>query len=252
MLTNTPSLIIFQISVASIFIAVTSAYLARWSPSFDFVIFANISVLQLILLFKADDLISVFFLLELLNSLIIYSFLFSYDTKAQRHAVSSSRMAVACAYQIVLNFFSSILLYSGVNTYIAVTGGPKLCFAHLFNDCAYSYAPLLIVLGLFIKLGTGPWIFYKINIYKNMNWVLAYLYSGTYLSVVLVFFLNLFFYYGMSLELTSITLLTAFILAASTSFSSFAFHTSNAFVFISFSSLLNLSIFILQALSVFA
>lgn len=156
MLTNTPSLIIFQISVASIFIAVTSAYLARWSPSFDFVIFANISVLQLILLFKADDLISVFFLLELLNSLIIYSFLFSYDTKAQRHAVSSSRMAVACAYQIVLNFFSSILLYSGVNTYIAVTGGPKLCFAHLFNDCAYSYAPLLIVLGLFIKLGTGP------------------------------------------------------------------------------------------------
>lgn len=83
-----------------------------------------------------------------------------------------------------------------------------------------------------------------------MNYQLIILYSALYFLVVFMFFLNLFFVFGLSLNAIFYPSMIFLVSISATTFASFAFQNPNIFVFISFSSLINLSIFVLQVLSV--
>ena len=83
-----------------------------------------------------------------------------------------------------------------------------------------------------------------------MNFQLVVLYSAVYLLVIFVLFLNLLFLHGVALGQYSTAFVFSVVIAATALFGSFAFQNPNTFVFISFSSLINMGVFVLQALSV--
>lgn len=123
----------------------------------DHMIFCTFVVFASLFLILSKDLISVFFTLELLNMLIIYSFFFN-ATGVRLNAVNSSiKICASCIYQFILNFFSSIILYSAINWYIGLTGGASFSNAYLLSEESALKAPLSVLLGAFLlKFGSGP------------------------------------------------------------------------------------------------
>ena len=93
-------------------------------------------------------------------------------------------------------------------------------------------------------------MFFKINVYRNMNFQLVLLYSVVYMLVIFILFLNLIFVFGAALGHFASAAISSLVIAASALFGGFAFQNPNIFVFISFSSLINISVFVLQAVSV--
>jgi|JI6StandDraft_1071083.scaffolds.fasta_scaffold167977_2 hypothetical protein len=83
-----------------------------------------------------------------------------------------------------------------------------------------------------------------------MNFGLVLIYSVFYLSIVFPFFLNLVFDFGLTFTLRPYYAVLLGLLLSVIAFSGSAFNTPNVFVFLSFSSLLNFVIFLVQALSV--
>lgn len=124
----------------------------------------------------------------------------------------------------------------------------SLCLA---NEGITLYVSL-VLFAFLLKFGTGPWVFFKVNIYRGLNLNSILVYSVVYLSLVFSFYLNLFAVYGLSLNSFYRYLIIAVSAFASVVFSGFAFQVPNIFVFLSFSSLLNLTIFLAQLLVVAA
>lgn len=83
-----------------------------------------------------------------------------------------------------------------------------------------------------------------------MNFQLVLLYSAAYMLVIFVLFLNLIFVFGLVLPVFMVSAVSVVIIAATVLFGSFAFQNPNVFVFISFSSLINMGVFVLQAVTV--
>jgi hypothetical protein len=83
-----------------------------------------------------------------------------------------------------------------------------------------------------------------------MNYQSVMLYSVAYMLIIFVFFLNAIFIFGLRFGSLGSGLATALVVAASLVFGSVAFQNPNTFVFLSFSSLINMGVFVLQALSI--
>lgn len=193
--------------------------------------------------------VALFFLLELLNAVILYTMLWSSSYWSVTNKQSSARAVNTITYQFVLNFFSSIILFFGINSVISLTGSSDLRLVSLclLSEEVRLYVSL-VLFAFLLKFGTGPWVFFKVNIYRGLNLSSILVYSVVYLSLVFSFYLNLFAVYGLSLNGFSRYLIIAVSALASIVFSGFAFQVPNLFVFLSFSSLLNLTIFLAQLL----
>lgn len=83
-----------------------------------------------------------------------------------------------------------------------------------------------------------------------MNFQLISIYTILYLSLLFIFFANLFFVFQISILINYKIFSYLLITIACVSFSSLAFQTPNLFVFMSFSSLLNLTTFVLQIFTI--
>ena len=115
----------------------------------------------------------------------------------------------------------------------------------------YNLYISLLYLSFFIKLGIGPWIFFKIEIYQNFNLILIILYTVIYFLGILFFFFNLFTVYGLPLTNLFIIGGVLTILVISLIFMTNLFNYFNIFMFFSFSSLAHLCIFLTQFLLLF-
>jgi NADH:ubiquinone oxidoreductase subunit 2 (subunit N) len=240
----------YQASVALVILATLSLLGSKRYRHPDIAVFILFSSLASLYLLNASDVLTIFFVLELLNSLVLYSFFFTASYSGAGHSNAAARISSSCVYQLTLNFFSSIVLYAGLVSYISITGGSSLGQAHLWSAHPYAtYSVSLFVAAFLLKFGTGPWVLFKINIYRNMNFQLVLLYSVAYLLIIFVLFLNLLFVFGASLSPLASTLIAGVVIAASALFGSFAFQNPNTFVFISFSSLINMGVFVLQAVT---
>lgn len=117
----------------------------------------NIIILQSILLLCADNLIVIFFLLEILNALVLYTMLYSNSVRNLLNINGASQITASFIYQFILNFFSSILLYSSINVFIVLTGGASLNILNLFiADNSIQQILSIILVAFLIKFGTGP------------------------------------------------------------------------------------------------
>ena len=217
----------------------------------DHVIFLGFSVLTFLTLITSSDVIIVFFSLELLNMLVIYSFFLNAVSSKQLSHNSALKISTSCVYQFILNFFSSIILYTALNGYVSVTGGSSIAALSLLSSDSYVTAYTSLFLSAFLlKFGSGPWIFFKINIYRNLSFVAVFMYTVIYMLCIFTFFLNLSFVYGFQLLYIAKQALIALAAIGSVIFSGVAFQSPNFFVFVSFSSLINITMFLIMALCV--
>ena len=240
-----------QVLVSIIAVSAIYPLFKNSTISVDHVSFIGFVIFSSLVLLLSNDLVIIFFTLELLNMLIIYSFFFNSNVTQLNPLSSALKISSSCVYQFILNFFSSILLYVSINWYMLLTGGSSLYNASVWQLNVSTHTPVsLILLCFLLKLGSGPWIFFKITIYKNMNYVSVYLYTAVYLTVILVFFFNLIFTAGLSVHPYTSNFIVIISAAAVIVFSSLSFQTNNFFVFLSFSSLINITVFLLQVMSV--
>lgn len=208
------------------------------------IVFTFIALSALILSANA---LSAFFALELLSALTLYGFFVFGSYKVINLQQSSSYMAAGSVYQFILNFIGSFLFYTSM-VLICTSHGTYVYFAPQ-SVLASNYAQLyqsLMILAVLLKLGTGPWIFYKFNIYKSFTVTLSILYTFIYFTGVFVFLYNMFGVFGVSFN-TSLTWFLILLLSiAVLVFSANVYQTGPIVLFLSFSSLLNLTFMVLQ------
>jgi|JFJP01.1.fsa_nt_gi hypothetical protein len=211
---------------------------------------------MIVLLLTANNLLSVFLVLEVVNVLIIYSFFVTTTlniTSSGKFLFKDNWILKTCVYQFILNFFSSIFFFWAYNLLIGLTQSTNFFFLTHISPTMYPYNLYisLLYLSFFIKLGIGPWIFFKIEIYQNFNLILIILYTVIYFLGILFFFFNLFTVYGLPLTNLFIIGGVLTILVISLIFMTNLFNYFNIFMFFSFSSLAHLCIFLTQFLLLF-
>jgi hypothetical protein len=207
-----------------------------------FLIFLYFSGFTLLI---SNNFLNVFIVLEIINLLIIYSFIIHLQfNNLNKHLILNKSLWLlnSCIYQFILNFFSSILFYFSFNMLISTTSLTTFWNLNLFNSVNFNLTSYftLVYVSFFIKFGIGPWIFFKIEIYKNFNFILLIFYTITYFLILLIFFFNLFFIYNLPINLLQFFLLLFILMCLVFIFSVFLQTYFNLFIFFSFSSLLNL------------
>lgn len=81
----------------------------------DHITFMGFSVISSLSLLLSKNLINIFFTLELINMLVIYSFFLNAMSAKQVSSNSALKISASCVYQFILNFFSSIILFAAIN-----------------------------------------------------------------------------------------------------------------------------------------
>lgn len=146
-----------QVLVAILALSSISYLASHYFQHPDIVVFLVFTSLATPLLLLASDLITVFFVLELLNGIILYSFFFTASYSGVTRQNMAARIVSSCVYQFTLNFFSSILLYSGVCFFISLTGGSSLNGAVLLSlESNATLSMSFIAFAFLLKFGTGP------------------------------------------------------------------------------------------------
>jgi hypothetical protein len=132
-----------------------------------------------------DNLLNFFFILEL------NTYLFLYLTVCQSHTnVSSNNKSIINSSLItfIMNFFSSILIFGAI-TYTYYYNGSVV-----FSNST-SLISSLFYLFILLKLFSGPWVYFGVEVYKGLRFITLAFYTLVFLIVVLpkmILFLNFF------------------------------------------------------------
>ena len=100
--------------------------------------------------------------------------------------------------------------------------------------------------AVLVKLGTGPWVFYKLNVYKGLSVHATVIYTAVYFSAVLVFLFNVLNNSGFAVSSFFGPAASAFVSLSAVLFGANVFQNGSVVLFLSFSSLLNLVFMVLQ------
>lgn len=222
-------------------------YKNQTTNSMENLIFFYFLIVTSVFLLMSNNILQIFFLIEMLGFLILYSFLtfnLFFDKKTNQNV---SLILNSTVNQFLLNFFSSVIFYCsifGLLTYVNSTNilNSFLNFKHNYINI-YS---TLIVISLLIKFGSGPWIFFKINIYKNLTLNALLIYTIIYFCILMVIFFNFFLFFEIFFNSfllnTSLLLLIFFAII----FAKNLFNYNTLTMFLGLSSLLNICFIVLQ------
>lgn len=201
------------------------------------------------LLLTAGNLLYVFFILELLGFIVLYSMFTLYLTSFNNMSQHISNILISLIYQFILNFVGSILFYFSLVWILFYHGSTVLNNLNL--GLFYSNSTFwlgLILIALLIKFGTGPWICYKIKIYNNINFFTLSLYTIIYFGLMFIYFLNLIFIFNLPLTLWLGIFFGLLMSIAILIFTATVFQYGKIQLFLGLSSLLNSTLFLLQIL----
>lgn len=242
---NLNSLVMFQLFFINIIFNIMLIFfssLKKLPINLDFIIFFFFIIIISQALIIFNNLLNIFFVLEITNILIIYSFINSITLKTYhiKNHYSVYWLIESCIYQFILNFVGSIIFYIFYNHLIINYYSVNLfTLSILSNFTTSTFMFNGLYTAFLVKFGVGPWLIYKIHMYKHFNIVLLLTYTVIYFLTILIFFLNLFFFYKFTLSkvfvysFISITLLIFYFILT------FLFTYNNLLVFMSLSSLLN-------------
>lgn len=215
----------------------------------DFLIFFFFIILISQTLIIFNNLLNIFFVLEIINMLIIYSFINSITLRTfhLKNYYTTYWIIESCVYQFILNFVGSIIFYFFYNHLIINYFSVNL---HLLSFISNFSTNWFIFNGLYfaflVKFGIGPWLIYKLHMYKHFNIILLLIYTIIYFLTILIFFLNLFFFYKFILSFTFIYIMIIILLMVFYFILTYLFTYNNLLIFMSLSSLLNLSLILFQ------
>lgn len=210
----------------------------------NFVIFC---ALASILLITSTNMITAFFALELLGAVTLYAFFVFSGYNISGSAQQSITATSSSVYQFILNFFGSLFFYTalGILTYYHSSSTLQSSLARLATGWPL-WAQTSIMFALLIKVGTGPWVFYKLSIYKGVTIQTIVVYTFVYFAAIMVFLFEVIHSSGFSTTQSFGLISVIFLVSCSIIFGANIFQTGSIMLFLSFSSLLNLTFIILQ------
>lgn len=178
--------------------------------SFDYFFAVGLLVFFLPLMFFASNLLTFFFLLEVISGLILYQFIVGRDWEllltSRRSTFFStsgfspnSSLTNIVFFQYWVSFFGSVLLvyailfcfyYYGTTEFVVVNFLMNLdiSLAGSSNNFHIGSMCFTLIVAFFLKLGLAPVHFYKIEIYKGLPFI-------TILFYTIFFFLGFFLYF---------------------------------------------------------
>lgn len=217
------------------------------------VLFGFISI-ACILVLSASNLLFAFFVIELVGFVILYAMLVLYGYRTLLPTVAANSAIVASlTYQFILNFLSSVLFYGALSALLYYHGSLGLSSASIWGWVgSTSVWSNMALVALFIKFGAGPWVFYKLRIYNGLSLLALALYTIVYFSVLLIFFFNLLFVFGLPVDVAIVSILLSMAVSAILFFSSTVFQQGNVLLILGLSSLLNTTLFLAQLGSLLA
>jgi hypothetical protein len=176
----------------------------------------SISFLNLFLptIFFSTNLLTFFFIIELVSCLILMQFIvgkdldvFSSNKKTgyfnYRSNLKSHSYINVIFFQYWTSFFSSVLLVFSFLSYIHIFGTTEWVVMNFLMNYDLSnfsfnqnikiiFTSIIFLISVFLKLGLAPVHFYKIEIYKGLPFVTILLYT-------IYFFFIFFLFFGMIL-----------------------------------------------------
>ena len=160
----------------------------------------------------SNTLLTFFFFLELGSLLTLYLMVSAKDFFGAT-SLKDSRSASyfnSVFFQFWASFFSSVLLIYSIINFFFLFGTTEWVFLNFFLEKAYNSGGLLVksqlmlaiylfIFALVVKLGVSPFIFFKLEIYRGLPFVVLFYYSIIYFFFFFTLIFIVFLYYFSSL-----------------------------------------------------
>lgn len=178
---------------------------------FDY--FISISILNIILplVFFSNNILTFFFILELVSSLILFKFIVGRDwellissKKSDFFNFSSNYKSTSYIniifFQYWISFFSSVLIVYSLLMFFYFYGSSEYVVLNFLTSIDLNYnslnfnisiimSYLAFFIGFFLKLGIAPIHFYKIELYKGLPFLTILIYTFYFFFIFFLFFI---------------------------------------------------------------
>ena len=158
-----------------------------------------------------DNIINLFFSIELLNLLIFYNLIANFNKNTQSNwklvNVSTSYF-YSLLFLCIINFFANILFFFSLNYLVFYTNSVSLNYWNWFFDNFFNsivlkkidlfhqsnFFVIFFLSSFFLKLSLGPVSLLKLELYKNINlWTIIF-YSTIYMYIIMLVIFKKFFF----------------------------------------------------------
>lgn len=159
-----------------------------------------------------DNIINLFFSIELLNLLIFYNLIANFNKNTQSNwklvNVSTSYF-YSLLFLCIINFFANILFFFSLNYLVFYTNSVSLNYWNWFFDNFFNsivlkkidlfhqsnFFVIFFLSSFFLKLSLGPVSLLKLELYKNINlWTIIF-YSTIYMYIIMLVIFKKFFFF---------------------------------------------------------
>lgn len=214
------------------------------------------------LLFLSNNLISFYFIIELIVLTVFYQFINNKNDFKKKFSINnlysifSKSYVNLIFYNYWVSFFSSVFILYVLILILAITGlndffALNYMFTFMLNYNTLNNTLLLYILifilffAFILKLGISPLQLYKVEIYKSISLLNILYYTIIYFLFFFVFFILLFIYYLSSLHTITAIILLFFVIISSLYLFSFIYDINMIKVFFSYSTIINSLLFII-------
>lgn len=235
-----------------------------------FIAIINLNVL-LPVLFFSSNILTFFFILEVVSTLILFQFVVGRDWEVLTSAKNTNFFHYNIAqktnsfiniifFQYWVSFFSSVLIVYSLLMFIYYFGTTEWVLLNFLTsydlNCSYKHinASILITyvtffIGFFLKLGIAPIHFYKIEIYKSLPFVTLIIYTIYFFFIFFLFFTLLVTFMLNNLTIIWFNLGVAFLSIGVLVTASLLFDIYNLKAFFAYSTVVNSMAFLALVIS---
>lgn len=172
----------------------------------------NLNIL-LPLIFFASNMLTFFFIVELVSTIILFKFVVGRDWEIQvsdkknnffnySSNYKSNSFINIIFFQYWISFFSSVLLVFSLLMFIYYYGTTEWVLLNFLtsvdfftNDIRFNIniivTYIVFFIGFFLKLGIAPVHFYKIELYKGLPFITLMIYTIYFFFIFFIFFINI-------------------------------------------------------------
>jgi len=185
----------------------------------QFEYFISIIILNLILplLFFSNNILTFFFILELVSSLILFKFVVGRDwelliSSKKNNFFNFSNNYKSNSYiniiffQYWISFFSSVLIVYSLLMFFYFYGSTDFVILNFLTSIDFNLNSLdfnisiiltyiAFFIGFFLKLGLAPIHFYKVELYKGLPFITILIYTIYFFFIFFIFFILILTYY---------------------------------------------------------
>lgn len=216
------------------------------------------------LMYISNTIYTFIFMLEINSILILYKFAvskytFSTFSKNNKNIFiknSPKNYINMVFFQYWINFFSSIILFYAIFSFLVIFGTSEWILINIFNKfninivkninyLFYGLLCFIFLFGMFTKIGLTPTHLFKIEVYKGIPFISILFYTVFYFISFFLFFLVIFFYYLNTFKMFTWFILFIFLILGLFYIISLLFDVNTIKAFFAYSTVINSLTFII-------